>query len=149
MTTCAALRAGGGRCKAPAMEGYEHCYSHSPAYAEQRRRNASRGGKSGGRGRPQTEIDGLKREIRAVLRGVLAGEIPQGPGAVALQGYNTILRACEQERRREVGGHNISPEELQLLMAQVVELVARHLRDPVRLRAFSEEIGTLLGEASG
>ncbi|MDP9481563.1 MAG: hypothetical protein M3R38_38860 [Actinomycetota bacterium] len=125
------------------MEGYEHCYSHDPGRANERRRNASKGGRSGGRGRPQTETDGLKREIRAVVRGVLAGEIPQGPGAVALQGYNTILRACEQERRAEAG--HISPEEMQALTAQVVEVVGRHLHGPA-LRAFSEEIGALLGE---
>ncbi len=130
------------------MEGYEHCYSHSPAHAEQRRRNASRGGKSGGRGRPQTETNDIKTEIRAVIGGVLSEKIPQGRGAVALQGYNSLLRAQEQERREDVGGRNITPEELQLLMAQVVELVARHLRDPARIRAFSEEIGALLGEGS-
>jgi len=28
---------------------------------------------------------------------VLAGEVPQGPGAVALQGYNTLLRAAKVE----------------------------------------------------
>ncbi len=75
------------------------------------------------------------------------GDLPQGQGAVCLQGYNSLLRLREQERREEAG--HISPEELQLLMAQVVELVARHLRDPERLRAFSEEIGRLLDEAAG
>ncbi len=143
MTTCAALRAGGGRCKAPAMEGYEHCYSHSPAYAEQRRRNASRGGKSGGRGRPQTEASDIKAEIRSIIAGVLSEKIPQGRGAVALQGFGVLLRVQEQERRAETG--HISPEEMRELTAQVVGVVGRHLHGPA-LRAFSEEIGALLGE---
>ncbi len=145
MSACSALRAGGGRCQATAMDGYEFCFGHSPAHAEQRRRNAARGGKLGGRGRPQTETHDIKKEIRAVLRGVLAGEIPQGPGAVALQGYNTILRACEQERRQEAGGRNLTPQELESFVAQVVDIVGRHV-PPERLRSVVEEIGAFIGE---
>ncbi len=148
MTTCAALRAGGGRCKAPAMEGYEHCYSHRPDLAGERQRNASKGGKSGGRGRPQTEIADIKRQIRSVIGGVLAGKIPQGPGAVALQGLNTLIRAHEMERRQEVGS-NLAPEQFESFVATIVDLVGRHLPEPERFRAFSEDIGTFIDEASG
>ncbi|MDP9480005.1 MAG: hypothetical protein M3R38_30800 [Actinomycetota bacterium] len=129
------------------MEGYSYCYGHRPDLATERRRNASTGGRIGGRGRPQTETNALKKEIRSVIGGVLSGEIPQGQGAVALQGYNSLLRAQEQERRLEVG--HITPEDLSKLLAQVVEVVRRHVPEHERFRAFSEEIGALLDEAAG
>jgi hypothetical protein len=55
------------------------------------------GGKRGGRGRPCADLADLKRDVRKVVEGVLSGEVPQGPGAVALQGYNTLLRAAKVE----------------------------------------------------
>jgi hypothetical protein len=142
MSACSALRAGGGRCKATAMDGYEFCFGHSPDHAEQRRRNASRGGKLGGRGRPQTETNDIKTEIRAVIGGVLSEKIPQGRGAVALQGFGVLLRAHEQERREEVGG-SLSHEEFSKLTEQVVGVVGQHLHGPA-LRAFVEDVGKIL-----
>ncbi|MDP9477187.1 MAG: hypothetical protein M3R38_16170 [Actinomycetota bacterium] len=145
MGRCPAIKPNGQRCKGEAAPGAEWCYSHDPARAEQRRSNAARGGKIGGRGRPQTETNDIKKEIRGVIGGVLSGQIPQGQGAVALQGYNSLLRAQEQERREEAG--HISPEELQLLIEQIVAIVGRHL-PPERLRGFVEEIGQFIDEAS-
>ncbi len=147
MSACAFIKSGGERCKAAPMRGYSTCYSHRPDLAGERRRNASKGGRSGGRGRPQTETNALKKEIRSVIGGVLSGEIPQGQGAVALQGFNSLLRAQEQERRLEVG--HLTPEDLSKLLAQVVEVVRRHVPEPERFRAFSEDIGVLLDEAAG
>ncbi len=95
MARCQAIKPNGERCKGDASPGAEWCYSHDPAHAEQRRRNASRGGRSGGRGRAGTDLADLKRDIRGVIDGVLAGTILQGPGAVALQGYNALLRAAK------------------------------------------------------
>ena len=43
------------------------------------------------------DLADLKRDVRNVIDGVLSGEILQGPGAVALQGYNTLLRAAKVE----------------------------------------------------
>ena len=53
----------------------------------------------GGRGRPNRELTELKREIKAVTKTVLTGELRTGPAAVGLQGFNTLLRALEVERR--------------------------------------------------
>ncbi len=88
---------GGGRCKGIAIDGFGLCHAHHPDRAEQRRRAASKGGQRGGRGRPGADLSDLKREVRAVIAGVLEGKVPQGPGAVALQGYNTLLRAAKVE----------------------------------------------------
>ncbi len=98
MARCQAIKPSGERCKGDASPGAEWCYSHDPAHAEQRRRNASRGGKTGGRGRGGTDLADLKRDIRGVIDGVLAGTILQGPGVVALQGFNVLLRAQKVER---------------------------------------------------
>ncbi|MDP9477553.1 MAG: hypothetical protein M3R38_18020 [Actinomycetota bacterium] len=82
------------------MRGYETCYSHRPDLAEKRRQNASQGGRKGGRGRGANgELQELKRDVRGVIEGVLTGSLETAPGAVALQGFNTLLRATEVERR--------------------------------------------------
>lgn len=49
------------------------------------------------RAKPNREIKDLKRDVRSVIDGVLGGTILQGPGAVALQGYNVLLRAAKVE----------------------------------------------------
>ncbi len=147
MSACAFIKPGGERCKATPMRGYSTCYSHRPDLSEERHRNAVKGGKSGGRGRPQTEISALKQQVRSVIGGVIAGKIPQGPGAVALQGFNVLLRAHEHERRAEVG-QLITPEELHRQMQTVLDLLGRHVPEPERLRAFSEDLAELL-DASG
>lgn len=97
MARCAAIKRDGERCKADAMPGAEWCWSHDPAHAEQRRRRASRGGKRGGRGRPGSDLQDLKTEIRAVITNVLKGTVNTGPAAVALQGYNALIRAEKLE----------------------------------------------------
>jgi hypothetical protein len=81
------------------MKGYSTCYGHRPDLAEERRRNASRGGKRGGRGRPAAELAAAKREIHAVIAGVLTGRVERSVGAVVFQGFNTLLKAIEVERK--------------------------------------------------
>ncbi len=97
MTKCTAITRGGERCRGIAIDSSGYCHAHHPDRAEQRRRSASKGGKRGGRGRPLAELSDLKSEIRTVIAAVLTGKIQQGPGAVALQGYNTLLRAVRLE----------------------------------------------------
>ncbi|MDP9481353.1 MAG: hypothetical protein M3R38_37760, partial [Actinomycetota bacterium] len=47
--------------------------------------------------RPLADLADLKRDVRKVIDGVLEGKVPQGPGAVALQGFNVLLRAAKVE----------------------------------------------------
>jgi hypothetical protein len=42
MSKCSAIKANGQRCGARAIDGSQWCWNHYPAYAEARRRNASR-----------------------------------------------------------------------------------------------------------
>ena len=99
MAKCSAIKADNGRCKVEAMPGAEWCWNHHPDYEEARRRRASKGGKRGGRSRPQAELSGLKAQLEDLTRDVLAGDLETGRAAVANQLINTRLRAIEQERK--------------------------------------------------
>ena len=103
MHRCAAIKANGERCKADAMPGAEWCYSHHPDRAEQRSRNASRGGKSGGRGRSNNELGEVKNQLQGLADAILDGRVNRSDAAVCGQLLNVKLRALKQERRwREV-----------------------------------------------
>ena len=80
--------------------GQSHCYAHDPDRSEERKRNASRGGRSKGNG----ELAGLKKQVKDLAQDVLEGKADRGRAAVANQLYNTLIRAIEQERKlRELG----------------------------------------------
>jgi hypothetical protein len=108
MSFCAAIKPDGVRCKARAMKGSEWCFNHNPDYSDERRRNASKGGKHGGRGRPaKSGAEGLQ-DIRELLKSltddVLSGEVERATAIAANQLLNTALRAIELERRwKELG----------------------------------------------
>ena len=93
---CGAITREGGRCQASVPPGAEWCFNHDPTRAEERKRNARRAGKARGGG---AELTIIKRSIREVIDGVLEGSLERGVGAVAFQGYNTLLKALESERK--------------------------------------------------
>jgi hypothetical protein len=95
MTLCTFIKSGGERCKGVPVRGSTLCAAHHPDYQAQRRAGARRGGKARGPG----EMAGIKAEIKAVIEAVKTGELDRGDGAVVFQGYNTLLRAVEVERR--------------------------------------------------
>ncbi len=99
MAKCAFIKPGGDRCGARAMKGYETCYGHRPDLAEERKRNASKGGKRGGRGRGPGEITEIKDLLKDLTERVLAGDLLPGPAIVVNQLQNTRLRAVEQARK--------------------------------------------------
>ena len=76
--------------------GQSHCYAHDPHRSHERKRNASRGGRSRGQG----ELGELKKRIRSLAAEVLDGSADRGRAAVANQLYNTLIRAIEQERKQ-------------------------------------------------
>src|SRR5918994_972974 len=96
MARCAGIKRDGGRCAAAVGPGQSHCYAHDPERSQERRRNASRGGLSKGRG----ELGELKKKIRSLAKEVLDGSADRGRAAVANQLYNTLIRAIEQERKQ-------------------------------------------------
>lgn len=104
MTRCQAIKRTGERCKADAMPGVEWCYSHDPseARAEERRRNASRGGRTGGRGRRapgSIELERLKTRISNLADAVLAGNVDPKVGAVVVQALNSYRATLESQKK--------------------------------------------------
>jgi len=83
------------------MRNSEWCINHHPDRSEVRRQRASKGGKRGGRGRPQRETEDIKTLLEDLTDKVLAGDLETGRAAVANQLVNTRLRALEQERKNQ------------------------------------------------
>jgi hypothetical protein len=99
MSRCAGIRADGGRCKAEAMPEAQWCWNHHPDYEQARRRRATKGGKRGGRGRPQAELSDIKRRLSDLADDVLEGRQDKAVAAVASQVLNVLLRAISVETK--------------------------------------------------
>ena len=101
MNSCAFIKAGGDRCGATAMRGYSTCYGHRPDLADERRRNAQKGGRQGGRGRAGGgKVAGdLHTLLEDLTNRVVRGELETSRGAVASQLVNTRIWLLEFERR--------------------------------------------------
>ena len=95
MARCQGIKRDGGRCTVSVPQGVQWCFNHDPTRSEERRRNASRAGKS----RPSRELSGLKAQLQDLVKDVLAGKLATGRAAVANQLLNTRLRALEMERK--------------------------------------------------
>jgi hypothetical protein len=93
MALCSGIKADGGRCKAQAIRGSSYCVGHDPDHVEARRKRASKGGKRGGRGRPQVELSNIKTQLQDLADGVLDGSIDRADASVVGQLLNIILRA--------------------------------------------------------
>jgi hypothetical protein len=97
LARCAAIKPNGQRCKVEAMPDAKWCWSHHPEYEDARRRRASKGGKRGGRGRPQAELAAIKARLSDLADAVLEGSVDKGVAAVASQVLNVYLRAVSVE----------------------------------------------------
>jgi hypothetical protein len=92
---CPGIKRDGGRCTVVVDGSHQYCYQHDPARADERRRAASRAGKS----KPSRELAGIKRQLQELTDGVLAGEVERADAAVCGQLLNVKLRAVEVERK--------------------------------------------------
>ena len=103
MPRCSGSKPDGSPCERIVGASQSYCYSHDPAMAEERRRNAQRAGQAGGRGRPgagaSAELAVVKGELRDVIGGVRDGSLERGTGAVLATLYNVLLRSLETQRR--------------------------------------------------
>jgi hypothetical protein len=97
MARCSGIRADGGRCGAQAIRSSEYCVNHHPDYEDTRRRRNSKGGRRGGRGRPQAELVDIKRRLSDLAHDVLEERVDKGVAAVASQVLNVYLRAVSVE----------------------------------------------------
>src|SRR5918912_2919225 len=88
---CAAVKPGGVKCKARAMKGSRWCVNHDPATEAQRKRNATKGGRAGGRGRASAttgEVVELREKLRRLAEDTLNGRIEVNVAAVVNQIHN-------------------------------------------------------------
>ena len=81
------------------MRDSTYCLNHAPNAAELRKRRASRGGKAGGKGRPNTQVRHVKEKILELTQKVEKGDVLRGDAAVMFQGYNVYLSALRTELR--------------------------------------------------
>ncbi len=117
MVKCSGITQAGTACKGIPIDGSQWCYVHHPDHAEERRRHGARGGKRGGRGRPQVELSDIKERLKKLANGVLLGKIDRADAAVVGQLYNTLIRAVSVEVRvREVEELSREVEELRDLL---------------------------------
>jgi hypothetical protein len=96
MAQCTGIKRDGGRCTVIVATSESYCYHHAPERAEERKRNASRGGRSKGGG---SEISDLKAQLRKLAADVLAGDVGRSEAAVVNQILNTRARLIELERK--------------------------------------------------
>jgi hypothetical protein len=79
------------------MRDSSYCLNHDPARAEENKRRSSKGGKRGGRGRPQVELTNIKTQLQDLVDGVLDGQLERSTGSAVAQILNVYLRAVSVE----------------------------------------------------
>ncbi len=89
MPRCVGSKPDGSPCERIVPGSQSHCYSHDPDRSDERRRNASRAGKS----RPNKEIQDIKKRLSDLAGDVLDGTVDRGDAAVVSQVLNVYLRA--------------------------------------------------------
>ena len=97
MAKCSGITQAGTACKGIPIDGSQWCHAHHPDRANERRRHGSKGGKRGGRGRPQAELTDIKGRLSDLADDVLEGRQEKGVAAVASQILNVYLRAISVE----------------------------------------------------
>ena len=95
MAVCLATKRNGEPCSLSATDANGYCWAHSPANAAKRKQIAAKGGRS----RVGGELVAVKGEIRDVIEAVRSETLERSTGAVVFQGYNTLLKALDTERR--------------------------------------------------
>jgi hypothetical protein len=93
MPQCAGIKRDGGRCTVIVQGTSEYCYQHDPARAEDRRRAASKAGKS----KPSRELVDIKQRLSSLAHDVLKGNVEKSTGAVVSQILNVYIRAIDVE----------------------------------------------------
>jgi hypothetical protein len=119
VASCAFIKPDGTRCVAGAGADSQWCYNHDPARAEERKANSRKGGKKAGRGRPLTDLRGLRAENGQLRKRMLEGEIDPRLLAVATQSINCDIRCLEAEMKAK------EQEELEERMEAIEQALAQ------------------------
>jgi hypothetical protein len=97
MNKCSGITQAGTACKGIPIDDSQYCYMHHPETIDERRMHGSKGGKRGGRGRPQMEAASVKAQLQDLADGVLDGSIERADASVVSQILNIKLRAITTE----------------------------------------------------
>jgi hypothetical protein len=128
MPRCAGKKGDGTPCERIVGSSQEYCYAHDPAFAEDRKRAASKAARSPATSRSSREIRQIKGRLEDLYGAVLEGSVTRQAAAVANQIANSQLRAIELERRvREQDELEQSLDELEDLL-EAAEGSTRHAR---------------------
>ncbi len=95
MPQCAGIKRDGGRCTVVVGSSQTHCYQHDPKRAGDRRRNASKGGKS----KSNPRLAKLDKQLEDLAADTLADNVERGVAAVVNQIINSRIRLLEVERK--------------------------------------------------
>jgi hypothetical protein len=94
---CAGTRRDGLPCVSSAAEGSDYCYRHDPERADERRRNAAKGGVArAGAGSKLEQVERIRRDMRAVAGSVLEGKVSSRAGDTIIKALNGELRALTE-----------------------------------------------------
>jgi hypothetical protein len=94
MIQCAGTKRDGSPCTATVEPPQTYCWWHDPLNAEERRRAASRGGRS----RPSREVRLIKEEIKEAITGVKDGNLDRNTARAMFTGYSVLLDYIKLER---------------------------------------------------
>ena len=90
---CGGIKRDGSPCTATVQPPQRFCWWHDPANAQQRRRAASKAGKS----KPSRDLTNIKQRLTDLADDVLEGRQDKAIGAVVSQILNVYLRAVSVE----------------------------------------------------
>ena len=94
---CRGIKRDGEPCSLSANGPDGYCWAHSPRHAEERRRMASRAGKS----KPSRELAGIKQRLWDLADDVLEGRQDKAVATAATQVLNVYLRAISIEMKQK------------------------------------------------
>jgi hypothetical protein len=117
MPRCGFVKEDGRPCERIVKASQEYCYSHDPARASERKRNAARGGKA--KASSAGEIGRVKANLQALADATLEGAVDKGVAAVISQIWNVYLSAVRTDLKvREVTELEERLEELERALGQ-------------------------------
>jgi hypothetical protein len=91
---CSGTKRDGAPCTATVEPPQSYCWWHDPKNAEERRRAASRGGRS----RPSREVRLIKEEIKDAVADVKGGSLDRNIARTMFTGYSVLLDYIKLER---------------------------------------------------
>ena len=97
MPRCSHTYADSSQCRRIVSAEQELCFSHDPARASERRRNAARGGKAKASG----ELGRVKARLQTLAEMVEEGRMDRADAAVISQVWGTYLRAISTEMKQK------------------------------------------------